>query len=97
MPTRKKYTEEYKQNALELVRELGSFVGAAKQLGIRDSVLHGWAKKYDFSLHSSKVENKQRLKESEEIRRLKKENTELKKVNHILSKAAAFFSQGHLK
>ena len=29
--------------------------------------------------------------------RLKKENEELKKVNYILKKAAAFFSQDHLK
>ena len=33
----------------------------------------------------------------EEIKRLRTEVTELKKVNHILKAAAAFFSQDHLK
>jgi transposase-like protein len=33
----------------------------------------------------------------EELLRLRKEVSELKKVNHILKSAAAFFSQDHLK
>ena len=33
----------------------------------------------------------------EENRRLQAENAELKKVNHILKAAAAFFSRDHLK
>ena len=33
----------------------------------------------------------------EELKRLRKEVEELKKVNYILKRAAAFFSQDHLK
>ena len=35
--------------------------------------------------------------ESAEIKRLKKEVEDLKSVNYILKRAAAFFSQDHLK
>ena len=34
---------------------------------------------------------------NDEVRRLQREVAELKKVNHILKAAAAFFSQDHLK
>ena len=34
---------------------------------------------------------------AEELARLRRENNELRKVNHILKAAAAFFSQDHLK
>ena len=97
MTKRRKYTEEFKLDALELARERGSFMEAARELGISDSILHAWAKKYNFSMSASKARNKVQADQSEEIRKLRKENEELKKVNYILKKAAAFFSQDHLK
>lgn len=94
---KQKYTKEFKMQALELVNQLGSFSEAARQLGIRDGILHNWKKKFNFVMkkEATKVANSD--PESEEIKRLKKENEELKKVNYILKRAAAFFSQDHLK
>jgi transposase len=95
--TRRKFTPEFKQQALELAQELGSFNEAARQLGIRDSLLHNWKAKFKVP-PSSKVKTAQvAMAEAEELKRLRKENEELKKVNYILKKAAAFFSQDHLK
>lgn len=93
---KRRYTQEFKLEALNLAKDRGSFLAAARELGVTDSLLHSWAKKFKFSLKSNKVENAVQVEQSEEIRRLKKENEELRKVNNILKKAAAFFSQDHL-
>lgn len=99
MRKHRQYTEEFKIQALELCKELGSYSAAARQLGISDGVLHGWKDKYNFDIKSS-VHSKsviQSVSEIEELKRLRKENEELKKTNYILKRAAAFFSQDHLK
>lgn len=90
----RQYTREFKIQALELAEQLGNYSEAARQLGINDPLLHNWKKKFNVS--SSKPVN-QSVNECEEIQRLRKENEELKKTNYILKRAAAFFSQDHLK
>lgn len=91
------YTKEFQIEALNLVKELGSFSEAARQLGISDSILHSWKTKYKFSIDIKSKSAAVVVNEAEELKRLKKENEELKKVNYILKRAAAFFSQDHLK
>jgi transposase len=93
---RSRYTEEFKIDALKLAKTLGNYTEAAKKLGVSDSLLHSWKKTYNISIDSNKsVEIA--FAETEELKRLKKENEELKKINYILKRAAAFFSQDHLK
>lgn len=94
---RKIYTKEYKIDALNLVKELGSYAEAARQLGVQDSLLHTWKKKFKFSIDPKGKPAAEAINEAEEIRKLRKENEELKKVNYILKRVAAFFSQDHLK
>jgi len=92
------YTKEFKIEALNLVQQLGSYSAAARQLGISDGTLHAWKDKYNFSINLPNSKTvKQAVADSEEIKRLRKENEELKKTNYILKRAAAFFSQDHLK
>lgn len=45
----RKYTKEFQIEVLNLVKELGSYSEAARQLGIGDGILHTWKKKYNFS------------------------------------------------
>ena len=84
------YTVEFKQQAVELAKSLGSVKQAADQLGISDVNIHVWKKKL-----APKAPG---LEESpaEELKRLRLENAQQKKVIHILKSAAAFFSQDHL-
>lgn len=90
--SRRVYTQEFKDQAVELALSMGNISAAAKQLGIRDNLIHNWKEKQSGSGVSSRGESLE-----QELRRLRKENTSLKQTNHILKKAAAFFSQDHLK
>ena len=94
------YTKEFRLSALKLAEELGSVAEATKQLGLKPNAIYNWKNKYKYKYKTSTavVEPKVAVPaESEEIKRLKKEVEELKKVNYILKRAAAFFSQDHLK
>ena len=93
---KKEYTIEFKRQAVELAETLGSGVAAGKQLGISDSLIYSWRARFkqgDASGNGSMLS----LEEQEELKRLRRENSELKKVNYILKRAAAFFSQDQLK
>ncbi|MBC7690527.1 MAG: transposase [Methylotenera sp.] len=94
----KTYTKEFKQQAVELAESLGSRKEASRQLGVSDASIHNWAAK--FGSQTSKVGSASAplsATDAEELKRLRRENADLKKVNHILKSAAAFFSQDHLK
>lgn len=90
---KRRYTSEFKQQAAELASRIGGNK-AAHQLGIAASTVQIWRKNMDNKEPQTK---KEKVNLEEENRLLKRENDELKKVNQILKKAAAFFSQDHLK
>lgn len=94
---KRKYTKEFKIEALNLAKELGSYSAAARQLGINDGILHTWKDKYGISISDKSKSVAESVKESDEVRELKKKIQELEKTNYILKRAAAFFSQDHLK
>lgn len=94
---KKRYTTEFKIQALELVKQTGSYSEAARQLGINDNLLHAWKKRFNFSIENKGKSAAQAVSETEEVRELKKKIQELEKTNYILKRAAAFFSQDHLK
>lgn len=94
----RKFTKEFKVEALNLAKELGSYSEAARQLGVSDSTLHAWKDKYGISVDDKSAKPVvQLINEAEEIKRLRKEIEHQKKTIEILKRAAAFFSQDHLK
>lgn len=94
---KKGYTTEFKIQALELVKQTGSYAEAARQLGIGDSLIHAWRRKFNFSLDPKGKSAAKAVAETEEVQQLRKKILELEKTNYILKRAAAFFSQDHLK
>ncbi len=95
----RKYTTEFKRQAVELARELDSATEAAKQLGIGPGNITNW-KTRGLGKGAESGSDRRTAEGStleQDNRRLAKENAELKKVNYILKTAAAFFSQDHLK
>lgn len=93
----KTYTKEFKKQAVELAESLGSKKAAARQLGVSDASIHNWTVQMKNGGKLSAPNPSLTPGEAEELRRLRKEVSDLKKVNQILKAAAAFFSQDHLK
>jgi transposase len=91
--SKKRYTQEFKEQAVRLGCEIG-ISKASRDLGVSGASLNQWRRKFRLQGIEIKKANET---EQEEMRRLRLENSELKKVNNILKMAAAFFSQGHLK
>lgn len=85
----RKYTKEFKEEAVKLVVERGySQAEAGRVLGVDSKNISHWIK----DLAADKPVNKQPSSDQEEIKRLRKENERLMMEREILKKAAAFFA-----
>jgi transposase len=88
--TKKRYTAEFKAQAVSLVG-LGKPVSAvAEDLGLSQGVLYAWVRKGSQSaeLGSEGRRAVGELPAADELRRLRRENATLKMENDILKKAA---------
>ena len=91
---RRRYTKEFKLEAIQLVQSQGSNASAiARNLGIEPNLLNRWIREY-------KADNKYafpglgKLKEpEEELHQLRKELADTKMERDILKKALAIFSK----
>lgn len=87
-PLRKKYTVQFKQQAVERADREG-VAATALDLKIPDSQLYNWRAKLRQTGQS--FEN-QKLQQAETAR-LKRENEQLRQENEFLKKAAAYFAK----
>lgn len=93
----RKYTNDFKHRVVTLANEIG-VTEASQKLGVSTSNIYNWKESLLKVGRVSKSDTKSPTESSEEeLKRLRKENADLKKVNIILKSAAAFFSQDHLK
>jgi len=94
--TNARYTEEYKQQALELWRASGrSAAKVAAELGIRAPLLYRWAH-LEREPNPSKSESKRSRSVEEleaEIRRLRAENAKLLEQREVLKKSLGILSE----
>jgi transposase len=90
----RKYDRQFKEEAVRLVTEDGrSVTEAAHGLGIHENLLHTWKRKYKED-PAGGFPGKGHLKpQDEELRKLQKENVNLKEDREILKKALAIFSK----
>lgn len=87
---RKKFSNEFKQEAVALVTEQGySFAKAAEALSINEGYLRRWKKVIDEQNQPGSVSQSER----DELVRLRRENKQLKMEKEILKKASAFFAR----
>jgi transposase len=91
--TRRKYSAEFKQEAVNLVTVQGySISEAARNLGIHPNMLGRWKQEMDpENARNPSISDTKSLQA--ENRRLRKENKRLEMEREILKKAAAFFAK----
>lgn len=88
---RRNYTDEFKEEAVKLVTEQHYKVTeAARNLGVHHSLLRRWIKERSPESESS---SKMTVQLKDELKRLKRENEQLRMEREILKKAAAFFAK----
>ena len=91
--TRRKFTQEFKDDAVSLVIDQGyKCAEVARRLGVSDNNVNRWVREYR---QRNEIESANGLSPEEmeaELKRLRKENKRLEMERDILKKAAAFFA-----
>jgi transposase len=95
-PTSKRYPPELRDRAVKMVQELRAqdprdktvISRVARQLGVGDESLRSWVKQAEVNAGKRPGLT---TDEQAELKRLRKENFELRRSNDILQSAAAFF------
>lgn len=97
--TRKTYSKEFKQKAVELSNVRGNVQEIARELGIPAEFIYRWRKEQSLkpSLAFSGRGNKQLTEEQKELARLKRELDDVKMERDILKKAVSIFSKSDRK
>ena len=91
---RRKFTREFKLEAVKLVQERGISVRQASQdLSVHENVLRKWIKDFAADPQHAFPGQGQMKPEQLEIERLRREVTKLKAERDILKKAAAYFAK----
>jgi len=91
--TRRRFTDEFKLEAVRLIRESGRPVAqVARELGISDNVLYRWRSEQQ-QIESQGGTRQSVRAEQDELTRLKRENETLRKERDFLQRAAAFFAR----
>ena len=92
--TRRRFSREFKLEAVRLMRAQGiSVAQASRDLDIHENVLRKWAKAYAADPANAFPGTGQMKPEQAEVAALKREIKKLKAERDILKKAAAFFAK----
>ncbi|BCJ58152.1 transposase [Micromonospora sp. WMMD718] len=93
MAAPKKYPDELRERAVRLYRESDPkpvIRQLARQLGVHHEALRNWIRQDEAD--RGQRDDRPTSGELEELRRLRRENAELKRANEILKAASAFFA-----
>lgn len=91
---RRKFSREFKVEAVRRVTE-GRETAAeiARALGIQPNMLYGWVRQFKSEADEAFRGNGKVTAQDEEIRRLRRENTELREERDFLKKTATWFAK----
>ena len=90
---RRSFSAEYKAEVVELVRTSGKSAGqVARELDLTETAVRKWVARAEVDAGSG-PEGVLSSDEREELRRLRRENTQLRMEREILKKATAFFAK----
>lgn len=94
MGSRRRFSREFKQEAVRLVRERGvAMAQVARDLDVHVNLLRGWVRAHMADpAHAFPGEGQQKP-EAAELTRLRRENAKLRMERDILKKAAAYFAK----
>ena len=92
--TRKNYSKEFKQKAVELSNVRGNVQEIARELSVPSELIYRWRKEQTLnpSLAFSGNGNKQLTEEQKELAKLRKELADVRMERDILKKAVSIFS-----
>ena len=91
---RRRFTREFKFEAVKLIRERGvSYTQASQDLGVHPTQLRHWVKAFAEDPAQAFPGHGQMKPEQLEIERLRREVAKLKAERDILKKAAAYFAK----
>jgi len=90
----KQYSAEFKFEAIKRLEKSGlSLATVAEELGVRPTTMQGWLNKYRKSPGAPFIGSGHLSPEDEKLRKIERENRDLKEENEILKKAAAYFAR----
>jgi len=87
----RKYTPEFKVQAVELALESGNVSKTARDLDIGESTLFKWVNSYKDE--NAATGRSLSPADAARVKELEKDNARLKRENEFLKKAAAFFAK----
>lgn len=98
MPRSSKYPEQFRRDAVDLVRSSGrSLREVGQELGVNHEALRNWVNAAKTAETAARVRGRSGdpvdADEREELRRLRKKVAELEVEKEILRKAAAYFAK----
>lgn len=92
---RKKYTEEFKREAVRLMESSGKTIAEiARDLGINDNNLYRWRELYGSQSSGKAKDSVEEM--AAELKRLQRENEVLRQERDILKKAMSIVSRSQL-
>jgi transposase len=97
MGTRRKFSREFKLEAVRLVKHRGvSVAQVARDLDVHENVLRKWMRELAADAQQAFPGKGVMKPEQAEIERLKRENAKLRMERDILKKVAAYFAKDSL-